>query len=316
MISERLQSWAVGVFLAIAAVTVALMVGFHTPNEHSGPGKVRADLESSSREPTGFIRFQAGPKNIVFRFRTGSCHEPGGPKFDLTVNDGWTFRPIRLPQVDDGSGISAASPTVSSVVSVELPGRRHFVVSGTDDKCRLHTYTTTDAGLSWKQQPFRATTWYVDPRTGVVFSPKGQANVSCPGIADLTGFDDESAVVYCADGTVYRSSNGRSWTKSGKTDRIATATFFTSPTTGYAIMRDGACQSRLYRTTSGGSAWAKRGCVFAESPIPGIGGTTKRLMAGAVGVAWTSVDDGETWAFPKNPDDDTAIRRQIESETR
>ena len=117
---------------------------------------------------------------------------------------------------------------------------------------------------------------YVDPKSGVVYSPSGPANVDCPGIANLTGFDDDSAVVYCIDGTVYQSSDGKTWDRSGSSDEAATSVFFDSVDDGYAVWPDGNCKSRVFRTTNGGSSWSKRGCVYAETLIPGIGGSDGR----------------------------------------
>lgn len=311
MISERVQSVAVGLLIALVAAAIAVMVLVDRPDPQATRGKPRTDLESASKAPNGILRFVEGPDGFVFRYQSGSCREPGGPAFDLTDDHGWSFRPVRVPQVDDGTGIGASTPSITSVASVDLQGRHRFVVSGTDDKCRLHTYTTTDAGLSWRQKPFKADSWYVDPKTGVVYSPSGLANVECPGIANLTAFDDESAVVYCTDGSIYQSDDGKTWDRSGKSDEVATSVFFDSPDDGYGVWPDGSCQSSVHRTTDGGSNWSKRGCIYAKALIPGIGGSDDELMAGGNGGVWISTNGGKTWNQPKNPDDDSAIRDQI-----
>jgi hypothetical protein len=311
VISERIQSVAVGLLIALVAAAVVAMVLVDHPKTQVTHGKPRADLESASRAPIGILRYVAGPDGFVFRYQSGSCHEPGGPSFSLTDDDGWSFRPIRVPQVDDGSGIGASTPTITSVVSLDLQGRHRFVVAGTDDKCRLRTYTTTDAGTSWRQKPFKGGVWYVDPKTGVVYSPSGPANIDCPGISTLTSFDDESAVAYCTDGSVYQSDDGTTWDRTGKSDEVATSVFFDSPDDGYGVWPDGTCQSAVHRTTDGGSAWSKRGCVFPDALIPGIGGSDDLLMAGGNGAVWTSTNGGKTWARPKNPNDDSAIREQL-----
>jgi hypothetical protein len=310
--SERTQSLLVGALIAVVVVAIAALLFMHETAPPQPQASQRTDLDTSSKEPTGMLHYVAGPDDdFVFRYQAGSCREAGGPMLQLTDDDGWSFHPIQVPQVDDGTGIGASTPTITSVVSLTLEGRHRFALSGTDDKCRIRTYTTADAGQSWQQKPFRANTWYVDPKTGVVHSPQGPANVDCPGIANLTGFDDDSAVVYCTDGTVYQSSDGETWDRSGSSDEVATSVFFESVDDGFAVWPDRACQSRVFRTTNGGSSWSKQGCVYAQVLMPGIGGTDETLMAGGNGGVWVSTDRGESWDRPKNPDDDSDITDRI-----
>jgi hypothetical protein len=309
---ERIQLAAI---VALVVLVIAGLVGVVLLKDHESQaprGKLRADLEAASIGPNGILHFLVGPDDFVFRYQAGSCTTAGGPEFAVTDDKGWSFKPIRLPQVDDGTGIGASTPTIASVASVTLEGRRRFVVSGADDKCGLHTFVTTDGGISWTQKAFKPDSWYVDPKSGVVYSPIGPANVDCPGIANLSSFDDETAVAYCIDGSVYQSSDGETWDRSGSTDEPASAVFFDSPDDGYAVWPDGNCQSTVFRTTDGGSSWSERGCVYADILIPGIGGSDDALMAGGNGPVWTSDDGGKTWTQPTRPeDDDAAIRQQV-----
>jgi hypothetical protein len=312
VISERTQSVAIGALIALVIAGIVAIFVVKEPAPQAPKSAPRAELEAASKGPIGFLHYVVGPDgNTVVRYQSGSCTEAGGPEFGMTEDDGWSFHPIRLPQVDDGTGIGASTPTITSVASVTVEGRARLVVAGTDDKCSLKTYVTTDGGSSWVQKEFKPDTWYVDPKSGVAYSPNGPANVNCPGIVNLTGFDDESAVAYCADGSIYQSSDGETWDRSGSTDEPASAVFFDSPDDGYAVWPDGNCQSTVFRTTNGGSSWTERGCVFEKILIPGIGGTDDLLMAGGNGPVWVSDDGGETWALPANPDDDTAIREQV-----
>jgi len=297
-----MQLIAIGGLVALVIAGVAALFLFKDHEPQAPLGKPRADLESASKDPGGILHFVAGPDDFVFRYQAGNCAEAGGPKMTLTDDGGWSFRDIRLPQVDDGSGIGASTPAISSIVSVTLEGRRRFVVAGTDDKCRLHTYVTTDAGTSWTQKKFKPDTWYVDPKSGVVYSPSGPANVDCPGIANLTALDDETAVAYCVDGSVYQSTDGKAWDRSGSTDELASAVYFDSTDDGYAIWSDGNCKSMAFRTTNGGSSWSKRSCVYPKLQIPGIGGTEDALMAGGNGGVLVSDDGGKSWAPPEKPD--------------
>lgn len=280
-------------------------------------GKPRADLEAASSGPNGILHFLAGPDDeFVFRYQSGSCTAAGGPDFAVSDDKGWSFKPIRLPQVDDGTGIGASTPTITSVASVTLEGRRRFLISGTDEKCGLHSFVTTDGGVTWTQKAFKPDSWYVDPKSGVVYSPVGPANVNCPGIANLSSFGAESAVVYCIDGSVFQSSDGETWDRSGSTDEPASAVYFDSPDDGYAIWPDGSCQSTVFRTTNGGSSWSEGGCIYPDIIIPGIGGSDDRLIAGGNGPAWVSDDNGKTWAQPTSPEaDDAAVRQQLDEKS-
>lgn len=308
MISERTQSLLVGALIAVAVVAIGFLVATRDRGpQPATPSSQRTDLDTSSKGPTGTLHYVAGPHDeFVFRYQAGSCSEAGGPLLQLSDDHGWSFRPIRLPQVDDGSGIGASTPTITSVVSLTLEGRHRFSLSGTDGACRTRTYTTTDAGVSWRQKRFHADTWYVEPKTGVVRSPNGSAPVDCPGILNLTGFDDDTAVAYCVDGVVYQSSDGKTWDRTGSTDEVATSVFFDSPDDGYAIWPEGNCQSVVHATTNGGSSWSKRGCIYAGAVVPGIGGSEDELMAGGTGLVWTSSNGGKTWNLPKNPGDGSA----------
>jgi hypothetical protein len=305
-----MQLAAIVALIALVIAGLASVVLLKDHEEQSPRGKPRADLEASSIGPNGILHFLAGPDDFVFRYQAGSCTEAGGPEFGVTDDKGWSFKPVRLPQVDDGTGIGASTPTVTSVASVTLEGRRRFVISGTDEKCHLYTFVTTDGGVTWTQKAFKPDTWYVDPRTGVVYSPLGPANVDCPGIANLSSFDDETAVAYCIDGSVYRSSDGESWDRSGSTDKPASAVYFDSADDGYAVWPDGNCQSTVFRTTDGGESWSERGCIYPDILIPGIGGSDDALMAGGNGPVWVSDDGGKTWTQPTRPEDDDAVIRQ------
>lgn len=302
-----MQLVAISALVVVVIAGVAALFVLKGGALESPQGKPRADLEAASKDPGGFLHFVAGPDDeFVFRYQAGNCTVAGGPEMELSDDEGWSFRSIRLPQVDDGTGIGAATPAISAIASVSLEGRRRFVISGADDECRLRTFVTTDAGTTWTQKEFNADAWYVDPKSGVVYSPIGPANVECPGIANLTGFDDVTALAYCTDGSIHQSSDGVTWDRSGSTDEAASAVFFESPDDGYAIWADGDCQSMVFRTTNGGSSWSERGCVYPELTIPGIGGTEDVLMAGGNGPVFVSDDGGETWTRPEPPEVVTA----------
>ena len=301
VLTERAQTVAVAVFLGIIVTVIAVVLSTHHEAKPPAAPTPSGDLNGASADPTGSVHFVEGPNDVVFRVRMGNCRESGGPKLELTANGGWTFRPIRLPQVDDGTGVSASSPSISSIASIDIRARRRFVVAGTDSTCRLRTYTTDDAGLTWQQHPFRRNSWYIDAKSGVPYSPKGAAFVDCPGIADLAGFTDEKATAYCTDGSVYRSSDAHTWKKTGETDGNADATFFDEANSGYAVIPDDKCKSRVYRTRNGGASWQRRGCVVDDLAMPGLGGSVDRLYAGGTGPVWVSTDGGQTWDRPENP---------------
>lgn len=302
MISQRVQAVFVVLFvLIIGAVTVVLLMRFERegpPASHSSADPTK-DLDSAAKGPVGGVILAAGKGDLVVRFTTGSCREPGGPKLELSKNQSRTFRRIRLPQVDDGSGVSAASPAVHAIVWAQATTPLKLTVVASDSECNVHGYSTDDSGATWHQTSGKVARWYRDPATDGVVSPTSPVDVGCTGlVVSIMPLTKKHAKVVCGDGAIRTTNDGgSSWADVGKLPGTTVAVF-TGPLTGYASVSKGACKSRIHATTDGGTTWLARGCVHKRFILPGLSGTEKRLVAGGTTGMRVSTDGGHTWKPP------------------
>jgi len=295
---ERLQAAVVILFvLAIAGVVVVLLMRVDRDAPATkGPSPTPSDdLNSAAKDPVGRVSLIAGKGNLVVRVMAGSCADAGGPKLELSENRGRSFQEILVPQIDDGSGISAASPKVRAIVFAEASSPLTMTVAAADAKCDVHRYTTIDGGVSWTQEDGPVKEWYIDPKTGGVVSPTGPTDVGCTGIVSLAPVKKAAAKAFCADGTIRGTTDrGATWVPSGQLADV-TAAVFTGPQTGYAAVSKPACKSRIQATVNGGLTWTPVGCVIEELAIPGLTGTAQRLVAGGPGGVRLSATGGRTW---------------------
>ena len=295
---ERVQAAVVILFvLAIAAVVVVLLMRAdrEAPSAKGPAATPSNDPNSAAGDPVGRVSLTAGKSDLVVRVRAGSCVEAGGPKLELSENRGRSFRRIPLPQVDDGSGVSASSPQVRAIVFAEAGSRLALNVAAADENCDVRRYTTSDGGLSWTQKDGEIGQWYIDPKSGGAVSPTGPTDAGCSGIISLAPVKKSTAKVFCDDGTIRGTiDRGDTWVPSGQLADV-TAAVFTGPQTGYASVSGAKCKSRIYATINGGLAWTPLGCVIKEFAIPALTGTTSRLIAGGTGGVRLSADRGRTW---------------------
>lgn len=309
MISQRKQTVLLLIFLACVGAGIALMIRFDRPDRPVAVPKPAENLDLGSQEPVGLPRLLAGPAGTVVRLVAGSCHQGGTPTLELSDDGGFRFRVIRVPQIDDGTGISGASPAISAIVAFAVQTRQQFVLWGADENCAIRSYSTKDAGASWRQGELPITTWWIDPESGVVSSPSGSAPVRCPGIRSLNGIDAQTAVATCTDGSVHISEDGATWESAANLDGATTAAVFTSATDGFSLRAERGCKSRLYATDDAGDTWTARGCVIENVAFPAIVAMPNRLMVTVKGPAWVSKDGGETWKPPPNPNADPEVLR-------
>lgn len=307
MISQRTQTVLLLAVLALIGGAIALMVRFVNPDPPNPAPTTQSELDSGSQLPSGRLLFQPGPDATIMRLWTGSCHGGGTPLLELSDDGGFFFRSIRIPQIDDGTGVSAASPAISAIVALEPKARHDFVLWGADRDCTVRSYVTDDAGASWRQGNLPITAWWVDPKTGIVFSPQGPANITCDGISTLNGFDADRAVATCLDRSVHISDDGESWESAPDLDDSTTAVVFTSTRRGFSLREESDCSSRLYATVDGGETWSAGGCVLEDLAFPAMGATARMLIAGGSGPAWISKDGGDTWKRPINPQVDPEV---------
>lgn len=300
MWKQRVQAAAVTLFVLVIAAVVAVLltrVDREAAPSNSPSAEASDDIDSAAKDPVGPVSITAGKGDLVVRVMAGSCAAAGGPKLELSANQGRTFHQILVPQIDDGSGVSAASPKVRAIVFAEATSPLKITVGAADAECTVHRYETTDEGVSWTQKPGAFKEWYVDPKTGGVVAPSGPRDAGCTGagIVSLAPVTKSTAKVFCANGTIRATSDrGATWAAAGQLADV-TAAIFTGPNTGYALAAESGCKSRMFVTVTAGAAWTPRGCVIKEFVIPGLTGTDARLVAGGSGGVRLSTDGGATW---------------------
>ena len=298
MFSERVQAAVVALFVLIIATIVVVLVTridrdvpvASSPSQNPGD-----DLDSAAGDPIGRVSLTAGKGDLVVRVMAGSCTAAGGPKLELSENRGRTFHQILVPQIDDGSGVSAASPKVRAIVFAEASSKLKMTVAAADAICDVHRYTTTDGGVTWTQEDGAVEEWYVDPKSGGVVSPMGPTDAGCTDVVSLAPVKKSTAKVFCADGTIRGTTDrGVTWADAGALPDV-TAAVFTGPQTGYAAVSGSKCKSRIYATINGGLTWTPVGCVIEKFAIPALTGIDSRLVAGGAGGVRLSTDAGRTW---------------------
>ena len=301
MISQRVQAAAVVLFaLVIAGVVYVLL----TRADHDAPASeepsadIGDDPGSSAEGPVGRLMLTAGKGDVVVRYMSGSCSEDGGPKLELSRNQGRTFHDLRVPQVGEGTGVGATAPVIQAIVAATATSPTKLTVAGADEKCDIHRYVTDDGGQTWMQEAGAVEQWYIDPRSGGVVSPTGPTDPGCKRVGALAPVSATAAKVFCSGGAIRTTRDGGSlWTVVGQLEDVAGAVF-TSAMTGFAEVSKAGCKSRVQATVDGGVNWMPKGCIVKDQLIPGFSGTEKRLVADGPGGTRISTDDGATWKPP------------------
>ena len=301
MISQRVQAAAVVLFaLVIAGVVYVLLTRADqtAPTSQEPSADIGDDSGSSDEGPVGRLMLTTDKGDVVVRYRTGSCSEAGGPKLELSKNQGRTFHEIRVPQVGEGTGVGATAPAIQAIVAATATSPIKLTVAGADEKCDVHRYTTDDGGQTWTQEEAAVEEWYIDPRSGGVVSPTGPTDAGCKRVAAVAPVSATAAKVFCSGGAIRSTTDGGSlWTVVGQLEDVAGAVF-TSAMTGFAEVSKAGCKSRVQATVDGGVTWEPKGCIVNDQVIPGFSGTEKRLVADGPGGTLISTDDGATWEPP------------------
>ncbi len=300
MIWQRVQAVAVVLFVLAIGVAVAVLL---MRLDRSAPSPIRPtrdvteDIESAAKDPVGRVGLVAGTGDLLLRTRAGSCTKPGGPELELSHSRGYRFGTVRLPQVDEGTGVSASSPTVRAIAWAKVVSRYKITVAAADGSCKLRQYETSDGGETWKSVSSLAGEWHIDPASGGAVSPKGAVDPGCRPV-QLVRISDSTAKVFCPDGTIRTTSDGgATWLDVGVLKKVSSAVF-TGPLVGFASTERPACKSRIQSTVDGGLTWTPRGCVEKMLSIPAFTATKKRLTAGGLGGVRLSGDGGATWKPP------------------
>ena len=302
MVNQRVQAVAVTLFVLIIAGVVVVLLSrvdrdaptattTESPNPSEDPG-------SAAKDPIGRVSIETGTGDLVLRVMAGSCSEPGGPRLELSENQGRTFHQVRVPQIDDGSGVSASSPSVRAIIYADATSPAEITVGAADSDCRVHPYTTTDGGGTWTQESGQLEEWHIDPSTGGIVSPSGPTDSGCKKLAAIAPVSKTTAKAFCTGGTVRGTVNGGAlWTNFGELSNV-TASVFTGPQRGYASVVEKKCKSRIHATVNGGLTWTPIGCVADQFVIAGLAGDAERLVGGGAGGVRLSTNGGRTWKPP------------------
>jgi hypothetical protein len=300
VISQRVQAAAVVLFVLVIAGVVVVLLERADRNAPAAqaPTSEPGDDPGSAEGPVGRLVLAAGTGDVVVRYRSGSCKAPGGPKLELSKNQGRTFHDLRVPQVGEGTGVGLSSPAIQAIVAATATSPAKLTVTGADEKCDVHHYTTDDGGQTWTQEERAVQEWYIDPLSDGVVSPTGPTDPRCKKVGVLAPVSDTAAKVFCAGGVIRSTTDGGAvWTEVGQLEKVAGAVF-TSPLNGYAEVSEPTCDSRVQVTVDGGVTWVPKGCILDDQLLPGFDGTAKRLIAGGPGGSRISTDDGATWKPP------------------
>ena len=300
MISQRVQAAAVVLFVLVIAgvVAVLLMRADRNAPVAQRPSADPGDDPGSSEGPVGRLVLAAGTGDVVVRYRSGSCKAPGGPNLELSKNQGRTFHDLRVPQVGEGTGVGLSTPAIQAIVAATATSPTKLTITGADDKCDVHHYTTDDGGQTWTQEERAVQEWYIDPLSDGVVSPTGPTDSRCKKVGVLAPVSDTAAKVFCAGGSIRSTIDGGAfWTEVGQLEDVAGAVF-TSARTGYAEVSEPTCNSRIQATVDGGVTWVPKGCILSDQLLPGFSGTKTRLVAGGPRGTRISTNDGATWKPP------------------
>ncbi len=300
MLSQRVQAAMVALFLLLIAGVVYVLLSRFEPGAPPPSSAAASEdaLGPAERGPVGSVSLTAGTGDLVTRVTAGSCREPGGPKLELSKNQSRTFRRVSLPQIDDGSGISAASPAVQAIAWARATSPVKIRVIAADTECVAHEYLTTDGGATWTREPGGVEKWFKDPNTEGVAAPSGPVDSGCTGVVSVMPITKKSAKVFCADGAIRATiDGGATWTDVGALPGTSVA-IFTSAQTGYAAVSMPKCKSRIHVTVNGGLTWTPRGCVHEQFVLPGLTGSDALLVAGGTAGMRISKNGGATWKPP------------------
>lgn len=269
------------VVLVVAALDIALVAWAVTAHRSGAEDALRVGSQPAAPVPSASspssspavatkraLPVAVGHGAALRAVDPGSCLA-GGASLMWSSDDGKHWRSVPSPAV--------------LVLRVRLTGDHSAAVIGADRSCRLAQWTTRDSGATW-QRGDAAGNWSLPPSLSAssVYTPSGSADSPCKSGAfavDLVGISSSSAVLLCARGAVYRTSDsGAHWTKLADAPSGAVALGAVSTDRALVLVRGAnSCEGFAAVSVSSGST-ERRGCL--------------QVAATAVGLALSSSTDG------------------------
>jgi hypothetical protein len=219
----------------------------------------------------------------------GTCAS-GGAAVQVSGDAGVTWSDVEVP--------------VRIVLRVRVTGAGAAGLVGAGADCRPAAYQTTDAGRSWPRAGDTAGTWHRYGRSAArLHTPAADVALPCPGGVALTDLAPGSltlATVLCADGSVYRTTNGGTrWQRRGELAGAVAINQSSAARLVAAVTGSDGCDGIEVRTSAdGGATWAATGCAADARADDGVGLTfgdaDRGLLVVGSGTYRTS-DGGTTW---------------------
>ncbi|RLV47645.1 hypothetical protein D9V37_15905 [Nocardioides mangrovicus] len=190
-----LRSWGVVVAFVVADLLVLALAWHQTHRTPVSDGSVIATSTPSSDETadssiTGPLFLAAGADGRVLRVTRGSCDSRDARRARVWVASG-TDRPLVARTV---AGLQEALGV--------LAGGSALRIVGADADCKLHAWTSVDAGATWKRGAVPSRIWYLDTDTtkSAVHGPVtgGVQNLDCVPVSVTTLPGATHALVSCS----------------------------------------------------------------------------------------------------------------------
>lgn len=269
------------VVLVVAALDIALVAWAVTAHRSGAEDALRvgsqpaAPVPSASSPSSGpavatkrALPVAVGHGAALRAVDPGSC-SAGGSHLMWSADDGKHWRSVPSP--------------ASLVLRLRVTGAHSGTLIGADRSCRLAQWSSHDSGATW-QRGDAAGNWSLAPiqSSTSLYTPSGSADSPCKSGAfavDLAGITASSAVLLCAGGAVYRTSDsGARWTTLATAPPGAVALGAVSTDHALVLVRGAdSCVGFAAVSVSSGST-ERRGCL--------------QVAATAVGLALSSSTDG------------------------
>ena len=304
---------AVGAFVAVDILLVALALGSHQVGAEAGAPRIIPNVAAPAGTSTPAVSPSSAPapaaeavlplpptrllgavdENTAWRAVTGACPAtPASP--ELTTDGGATWK------TTDASGPAEVTALQRLMVTSE---RVVEMVGLTEADCAPEFVKTFVGGDNYSSYPSKIDgSWYVDPADrATVHGPAGDTTAPCDAVVTLAVRDDESAAALCADGQLFATTDAAAtWSEPNSAPGVVSVT---AAEGGYLAAAVGTvdCAGVQIMTVTSALAPGPVGCYLSiVSPATLSGNVAVSVTAGSMWL-WAgdslarSLDGGATW---------------------